>query len=134
MSANSLPIVGETPYRYAVTVEDRIEAAHQLKLPYPSKCNRPHGHSYRIRVVIAATELNANGMVVDFTCIKDLLRQYDHQNLNEFFEPSTAEKFGEVLLDQLQKAIFGWNDKAFVIEVGVGETATSMVSVQYAKD
>jgi 6-pyruvoyltetrahydropterin/6-carboxytetrahydropterin synthase len=121
------------PYRYMVTVNDIIEAAHQLKLPYESKCNFPHGHSYRVRAVIGATQLDGNGMVVDFIHVKGVIRQYDHQNLNDYFAPTTAEKFGEVLLDQLQQAVFQKNPNAQVIEVAVGETATTMVSVTYLR-
>ena len=121
------------PYRYIATVNDTIHAAHRLKLPYQSKCNRPHGHSYRIRVMIAATQLNENSMVVDFTHVKDVIREYDHTDLNDFFQPTTAEKFGEILLDQLQQVVFQKNPNAQIIEVAVGETATTMVSVQYQR-
>jgi 6-pyruvoyltetrahydropterin/6-carboxytetrahydropterin synthase len=120
-----------SPFRYQCIITDHIEAAHQLKLPYESKCNRLHGHTYRFRVVIGAAQLNSEAMVVDFTYVKAVLRQYDHQNLNEFFEPTTAEKFGEVLLDSLQAMVRRLNPSATVIEVGVGETDTTWVSISY---
>jgi 6-pyruvoyltetrahydropterin/6-carboxytetrahydropterin synthase len=126
------PIAAE-PHRFVITVEDRIEAAHQLNLPYESKCNRKHGHCYRLRVAIGAEALDANGMVIDFAQIRAALRTYDHQDLNDFFSPSTAEKFAEVLLDQLQELVFRLNERARVLEVGVGETATTMVVCRYAR-
>jgi 6-pyruvoyltetrahydropterin/6-carboxytetrahydropterin synthase len=132
MSEASFPIVTPAVYRYATTIDDVIQAAHQLHLPYPSKCNEPHGHEYRVRVVVVASALNEQGMIVDFTDIKTAVRQYDHHDLNDFFEPTTAEKFGEVLLDQLQDVVKRKNPNARVIEVGIGETRTTIVSVQYA--
>jgi 6-pyruvoyltetrahydropterin/6-carboxytetrahydropterin synthase len=118
-------------FKYTAVVEDRIDAGHKLHLPYESKCNREHGHMYRIRVTIGALKLDANGMVVDFTHVKEVLRKYDHRVLNEFFEPTTAEKFAEILMDELNDAVFRRNPAAFVVEVGVGETPDSWVAVTY---
>jgi 6-pyruvoyltetrahydropterin/6-carboxytetrahydropterin synthase len=123
---------GISPFWYVVTINDSIEAAHQLKLPYESKCNNLHGHTYRVRVVIGADQLNEHGMVVDFTHVKTIVRQYDHRNLNDFFEPATAEKFGEVLLDSIQQEVLRRNSAARVIEVAVSETASTWASVQYS--
>jgi 6-pyruvoyltetrahydropterin/6-carboxytetrahydropterin synthase len=118
-------------FRYRCMVNDRIEAAHQLKLPYESKCNRAHGHSYRLQAIVESPRL-LDGMVVDFSFLKGVFRKYDHQNLNEFFEPSTAEKFAEILFDELQDVVKAHNPLATVVEVGVGETETTWVSVQYS--
>ena len=49
-----------------------ISACHNLKLSYESKCSRLHGHNWEVTVYCAATELNADGMVIDFKHVKDL--------------------------------------------------------------
>lgn len=127
-----LPMAGVSPYKYAVTINESIDCAHQLKLPYKSKCNEPHGHTYRIRVVIVADKLNKEGMVIDFTHVKAILDQYDHHNLNDFFDQTTAEVFGSILLDTLQAKVAEENPAARVLEVAVSETGSTWASVQYS--
>lgn len=55
---------------YYVTKRLEISAAHRLDLSYESKCTSMHGHNWIITVHCRAEELNADGMVVDFTDIK----------------------------------------------------------------
>lgn len=67
------------PFRICKTFE--IESGHMLS-KHPEKCRFPHGHSRRVEVVLAADELDANGMVCDFSTIKraltTLLEAWDH--------------------------------------------------------
>lgn len=80
-----------------------ISAAHSLKLSYPSKCENLHGHNWIITVYCRSEELNADGMVIDFSHIKDAVKKkLDHQNLNEVlpFNP-TAENIARWICDQL---------------------------------
>lgn len=91
--------------RYEIEINDAIDAAHQLHLPYDSPCNRLHGHRYNIRVKIGTERLDKNGMVIDFTVLKTVIRRYDHQNLNQFFQPTTAENFSAFLASELQAAM-----------------------------
>ena len=68
------------------TVIKRLEisASHKLVLPYRSKCASLHGHNWIITVYCRSARLNADGMVVDFTRIKEVvMEKLDHQNLNE---------------------------------------------------
>lgn len=85
-------------------IQKRMEVAgcHRLKLPYPSKCAQLHGHNWIITVFCKAEQLNESGMVVDFSAIKERIRQQlDHQNLNEVlpFNP-TAENIAKWVCDQ----------------------------------
>lgn len=52
---------------YYVKKRIEVSAAHRLRLDYPSKCTVLHGHNWVITVECRAEQLNACGMVVDFT-------------------------------------------------------------------
>ena len=63
-----------------------ISSAHRLR-DYKGPCENLHGHNYRIRIYVGATELNEVGMVIDFKVLKQAMKQvcdrYDHTYLNE---------------------------------------------------
>lgn len=89
-------------YRLTKTIE--ISAAHSLKLDYESKCTRMHGHNWLITVHLQGETLNQNGMLMDFSEIKRLVKEpLDHHNLNEVlpFNP-TAENIAKWVFDLLQ--------------------------------
>ena len=78
---------------FTVIKRMEISASHKLVLPYRSKCASLHGHNWIITVYCRSARLNSEGMVVDFTRIKEVvMEKLDHQNLNEVlpFNP-TAE-------------------------------------------
>ena len=69
---------------YTVIKRMEVSAAHSLKLSYRSKCENLHGHNWIITVYCRSARLNSEGMVVDFTRIKEVVTEkLDHQNLNE---------------------------------------------------
>lgn len=88
---------------YYVTKRMEISGSHSLDLPYPSKCSRTHGHNWVITVHCRALQLNPQGMVTDFSEIKErITATLDHQNLNDIlpFNP-TAENLARWILDQV---------------------------------
>jgi 6-pyruvoyltetrahydropterin/6-carboxytetrahydropterin synthase len=71
---------------YTLEVEGDFAAAHQLR-EYAGKCERLHGHNWRVRLAVQAETLPASGMLVDFGELKRILGEcleaYDHGFLNE---------------------------------------------------
>lgn len=87
---------------YYVSKRMEISACHRLDLSYNSKCTRLHGHNWIVTIYCKAEQLNLDGMVVDFTCLKEKIHGYlDHGNLNELlpFNP-TAENIAKWIVDQ----------------------------------
>lgn len=80
-----------------------ISAAHKLTLDYDSKCTNLHGHNWIIDVYLQSETLNQNGMVMDFTLIKEKIQnKFDHKVINEVvdFNP-TAENLAKYICDEL---------------------------------
>ena len=48
-----------------------IAGCHKLQLSYESKCEQLHGHNWIVTIYCKAKELNADGMVIDFTKVKE---------------------------------------------------------------
>lgn len=80
-----------------------ISAAHRLTLDYKSKCTNLHGHNWIIDVYLKSETLNQNGMVMDFTLIKEKIQnKFDHKVINDVvdFNP-TAENLAKYICDEL---------------------------------
>ena len=87
---------------YRVKKRLEVSAAHQLKLDYPSKGTQIHGHNWIIDVYLESETVDSNGMVLDFTKIKELVKdKLDHKILNDVldFNP-TAENIAYWICSQ----------------------------------
>ena len=65
-----------------LTKKFTFEMAHALD-GYDGKCANLHGHSYHLEVTVEGTELNSNGIAIDFGSIKTLVQRtvidhFDH--------------------------------------------------------
>ena len=59
---------------FEISVEISFTANHFLRLP-GGKVEAPHQHDWRLRVKLAAAELDEYGLIMDFYQLKRLLRQ-----------------------------------------------------------
>ncbi len=89
--------------RYTVIKKFSFDAAHRLMLDYDSACQQLHGHTWRVIVEVVSGRLNDVGMVLDFTEIGKIAKQFDHQFVNEVLNP-TVDK--GVLLESRDYAAF----------------------------
>jgi 6-pyruvoyltetrahydropterin/6-carboxytetrahydropterin synthase len=71
---------------FTLCVKDSFAAAHRLEA-YHGKCEELHGHNFHVEAFFSGTELNHEGMVIDFKILKEHLKQVldilDHKYLNE---------------------------------------------------
>jgi len=61
------------PY-FEVIRESYFSAAHQLR-EYRGKCEKIHGHDWRVRVAVRSRDLDRSGMVLDFHDLDSLIRE-----------------------------------------------------------
>ena len=88
--------------------EFNFDASHFLP-DYKGKCERVHGHTYRLIVEVGG-EPKDDGMVMDFSKLKDIVNEsiiekLDHSNLNDLFENPTAERIAGWIFKELEKKI-----------------------------
>jgi len=86
--------------------EFTFDAAHYILDDKGSPCEEPHGHTYKLEIVIDGP-VGEDGMVMDFTEIKRIVNekimpQIDHKNLNELIENPTAENIALWIFDALK--------------------------------
>ena len=92
----------------------RFEAGHHLpNVPADHKCARPHGHSYRVTVVVEGPVDEHVGWVMDFGRIKaavePLLGQLDHADLNQIegLTNPTSETIARWFWDRIRPQLPG---------------------------
>lgn len=92
---------------YKVVKRLEISASHKLNLSYSSKCENLHGHNWIIHIHLMSEKLDENGMVYDFTKIKDIIhKKLDHTNLNDIIPQPTAENIAKYICDRLGSTCF----------------------------
>ncbi|OGF52333.1 MAG: 6-carboxytetrahydropterin synthase QueD [Candidatus Firestonebacteria bacterium GWA2_43_8] len=118
---------------FELNVEDEFASAHYLR-GYKGKCERVHGHNYRVMITVKAKVLNKIGLAVDFTELKVELKKVmeilDHNLLDELpyfkkINPS-AENIAKYIYDSLSKPLKARKVKLY--KVTVWETARASAS------
>jgi 6-pyruvoyltetrahydropterin/6-carboxytetrahydropterin synthase len=113
-----------------------FSAAHQIRF-HGGKCERLHGHNWRIRVFVRAAVLNKIGMVVDFADLQRLVAEigvrFDHQNVNEIppFDQlnTTAELIAKFFHDEMAARLAASEGgRVTVARVDVWENEGSLAS------
>lgn len=93
-----------------ITRKLEFDAGHRV-LGHGGKCRHIHGHRYVAEISVRARELNDLGMVIDFSCIKQLVGGWidEHWDHNIILHPDDA------LLEQLELDVYNGGKKPYVM-------------------
>ncbi|HEY4116734.1 MAG TPA: 6-carboxytetrahydropterin synthase [Byssovorax sp.] len=114
---------------WEISQETVVAAAHQLRFA-PGEGERLHGHNWRIKATVRATELAPSGWVMDFNelgaTLRALVEPYEHVFLNELspFDDlnPTAENLARVVADNLAAKIDDGRVKVVRVDVWENDT------------
>ena len=129
---------------YDVTCQIFFSYGHRL-LNYKGKCKNFHGHNGKVEVELSSDELDARGMVFDFSDIKSVIKNWiddhlDHRMILNRKDPllEALQKAGEPLYvmdgnptaEEIAKLIYEYaSSKKFpVSEVRLWETEQSFAT------
>jgi 6-pyruvoyltetrahydropterin/6-carboxytetrahydropterin synthase len=115
---------------YELKIVSQFAAAHQLR-EFGGKCERLHGHNWKVEVYVEGERLAENGLLIDFKEIKvatkDVLERLDHQFLNElvFFESMnpSSENIARYLYEALGEALNNENVRVNRVTVWESDSA-----------
>jgi 6-pyruvoyltetrahydropterin/6-carboxytetrahydropterin synthase len=117
---------------FQVSVEETFSAGHALR-GYKGKCENVHGHNYRVRVTVEGPQLDAIGLLSDFTHLKHAVREVigilDHQFINDL-EPfksvnPSAENLAKYFYEQVAARLKNLPPGARITDTVLWETDTS---------
>ena len=98
--------------KYTLSVDKTFSAAHALR-GYKGKCERLHGHTWKVQLSVSGSSLNKLGMLLDFHKLKKYLDQIisllDHSHINivkPFVKTNpTAENIAAYIFEMLEKKL-----------------------------
>ena len=117
---------------FQVSVDETFSAGHALR-GYKGKCENPHGHNYKVQIVLEGSALDSTGLLYDFSHLKRVLRGIiegvDHKYLNDqvpfdVINPS-AENLAKFFYDEISRQMNTMPEGARIARVKIWETDTS---------
>jgi 6-pyruvoyltetrahydropterin/6-carboxytetrahydropterin synthase len=117
---------------FQVSVDETFSAGHALR-GYQGKCENPHGHNYKVRIILEGPGLDSIGLLFDFTHLKRVMRSIvegvDHKFLNDqapfdVINPS-AENLAKFFYDETSRQMAAMPEGARIVRVTVWETDTT---------
>ena len=117
---------------YELQIITQFAAAHQLR-NFSGKCEKLHGHNWRIEVFVEGEELNDAGLLIDFKEVKDatnrISEELDHSFLNELSQfkeqnPS-SENIAAYIFTRLSNVLNDNNIKVTKVTAWESDTASS---------
>lgn len=118
---------------YTVSKRMEIAGAHQLTLPYESKCSNLHGHNWIVTVHCKASTLTDYGMIVDFALVKKEIHGYlDHGVINKLIPDvnPTAENMAKWICDKVTELC----ETGYCYKVEVQESEGNIATYERGED
>jgi 6-pyruvoyltetrahydropterin/6-carboxytetrahydropterin synthase len=117
--------------RMLLSKDFKFDAAHNL-IQYHGKCEKLHGHTYRMRIVLEG-QPDSEGMIIDFCEVKDIVKErvisrLDHSYLNDIITQPSAENIAVWVWNELYDSLR--RDNCRLYEVHIWETETSSVTLR----
>jgi 6-pyruvoyltetrahydropterin/6-carboxytetrahydropterin synthase len=112
-----------------ISKEFKFDAAHNL-VNYHGKCEKLHGHTYRLRVTLEGMP-DPEGMIVDFVELKKIVNdlvisRLDHSYINDTISQPSAENIAIWIWNELKDPLDGLNHHLH--EIMVWETESSFIT------
>lgn len=123
---------------YQLTVQHHFDAAHRLP-HHHGKCQYRHGHRWEVEVqiqtVVTDQQLKErHGMVVDFGWVKDIIDEFDHSDLNDWFSDPTAEAIASSILESINLHLEHATGLEAAVIVTVWESPNCSVTVMESEN
>jgi 6-pyruvoyltetrahydropterin/6-carboxytetrahydropterin synthase len=120
--------------RVTISKDIVFSGAHAVAFTHGGS-ERRHGHNWRLRVTVSASELDTAGMVMDFAElkaeVKEILAPFEFRDLNETppFDTvnPTAEQIASLVFERLDQKLS--DERIQVQRVEVWETPRSSAAV-----
>lgn len=81
--------MGRSKVIYELSKRVMFCAAHSIK--GAGKCENKHGHNWEANITVRSNALDERGFIADVAAIKQAAFQYDHDDLDKYFEQPTTE-------------------------------------------
>jgi len=124
-----------------------FESAHRL-LHYEGKCNRIHGHQFRVEVWLEGEVDPTTQILVDYNVLKGIINRFDHQILLNSDDPMvpalsafqevitttgdpTSELLARVIADEINMECGQGKRPIAVTKIRVWESTSSYAEVNY---
>jgi len=123
---------------YELQIITQFAAAHQLR-NFRGKCEKLHGHNWRIDVFVEGEKLNDAGLLIDFKEVKDakevkdtttsILEELDHSFLNELpqfkDQNPSSENIAAYIFTRLSNELNDTNIKVSKVTAWESDSANS---------
>ena len=115
---------------YELKIISQFAAAHQLRESH-GKCERLHGHNWKVEVYVTGDQLGKDGLLIDFKMIKKatekVLNELDHKFLNEL-EPfrtinPSSENIARYVYESLDQELTNGNIKVNKVSAWESDSA-----------
>ncbi|MCM8822579.1 MAG: 6-carboxytetrahydropterin synthase QueD [Candidatus Omnitrophica bacterium] len=113
---------------FEITVSGNFSSAHNLR-HYQGKCEKLHGHNWRVDVTVCGKPDTESGMVIDFGILKreleKILEKLDHAYLNDidYFKKAnpSSENIAFFIFKKLEKSLIRYGVKVRRVTVWENE-------------